>query len=45
MEDVLEVYSRAPQQDRPLVWLDEFAKQLLSEALTPVAEIPAGTPR
>ena len=40
MEDVLEVYSRAPQQDRPLVCLDEFAKQLLSEARAPVAAIP-----
>jgi hypothetical protein len=40
MEDVLEVYSRAPRQDRPLVCLDEFAKQLLSETRTPVAAIP-----
>ena len=40
MEDVLEVYSRAPQQDRPLVCLDEFAKQLLSKTRTPVAAIP-----
>jgi hypothetical protein len=40
MEDVLEVYSRAPRQDRPLVCLDEFAKQLLSEARPPVAAIP-----
>ena len=40
MEDVLEVYSRAPQQDRPLVCMDEFAKQLLSEARAPVAAIP-----
>lgn len=40
MEDVLEVYSRAPQQDRPLVCLDEFAKQLLSETRLPVPAIP-----
>src|SRR6478609_4135291 len=40
MEDVLEVYSRAPQQDRPLVCMDECAKQLLSEARAPVAAIP-----
>ena len=40
MEDVLEVYSRAPRQDRPLVCLDEFAKQLLSETRAPVAAIP-----
>lgn len=31
MEDVLEVYSRPPDSRRPLVCLDEFAKQLLSE--------------
>jgi hypothetical protein len=40
MEDVLEVYSRAPQQDRPLVCHDEFAKELLSETRTPVVAIP-----
>ena len=40
MEDVLEVYSRAPRQDRPLVCLDEFATQLLSETRAPVAAIP-----
>lgn len=32
MEDVLEVYTRPPQQARPLVCLDEFAKQLLSDS-------------
>ncbi len=40
MEDVLEVYSRAARQDRPLVCLDEFAKQLLSETRDPVPAIP-----
>ena len=40
MEDVLAVYSRAPQQDSPLVCLDEFAKQLLAKNRTPVAAIP-----
>ena len=40
MEDVLEVYSRAPQPDRPRVCLDEFAKQLLSETRAAVAAIP-----
>jgi len=40
MEDVLEVQSRAPQHDRPLVFLDEFTKQLLSETRSPVAAIP-----
>jgi hypothetical protein len=40
MEDVLEVYTRAPQLDRPLVCLDEFAKQLLSETRDPIPAIP-----
>ena len=40
MEDVLKVYSRVPRQDRPLVCLDEFAKQLLFETRPPVAAIP-----
>ena len=31
MEDVLEVYQRPPHPDNPLVCLDEFCKQLLSE--------------
>lgn len=31
MEDVLEVYERKPDPLRPLICLDEFAKQLLSE--------------
>ena len=31
MEDVLEVYARKHDPLRPLVCLDEFAKQLLSE--------------
>lgn len=40
MEDVLAVYARPPQKDIPLVCLDEFAKQLLSETRAPVAAIP-----
>lgn len=40
MEDVLEVYSRPPQEECPLVCLDEFAKQLLSEARTPLPAAP-----
>jgi hypothetical protein len=40
MEDVLAVYARPPQKDIPLVCLDEFAKQLLSETRQPVAAIP-----
>jgi hypothetical protein len=37
MEDVLEVYERPVDPLRPLVCLDEFAKQLLSETRTPQA--------
>lgn len=40
MEDVLEVYARAPDGDKPLVCLDEFAKQLLSETRLPIALRP-----
>ena len=36
MEDVLEVYQRPPDDSRPLVCLDEFAKQLLSETRLPI---------
>lgn len=36
MEDVLEVYHRPPDDSRPLVCLDEFAKQLLSETRLPI---------
>ena len=35
MEDVLEVYQRPRDPKRPLVCLDEFAKQLLSETRLP----------
>lgn len=35
MEDVLEVYQRPQDPLRPLVCLDEFAKQLLSETRNP----------
>ena len=40
MEDVLEVYQRPVDPSRPLVCLDEFAKQLLSETRAPLAPIP-----
>jgi hypothetical protein len=40
MEDVLEVYQRPPSAEAPLVCLDEFAKQLLSESRTPVPAAP-----
>lgn len=45
MEDVLEVYARPPQEGRPLVCLDEFAKQLLSETREPLAAIPVSPAR
>jgi len=40
MEDVLAVYARPVLKGRPLVCLDEFAKQLLSETRAPVPAIP-----
>ena len=40
MEDVLEVYQRPADRKRPLVCLDEFAKQLLSETRTPLPARP-----
>jgi len=41
MEDVLAVYEREPDSDKPLVCLDEFSKQLLSEIAPPLAAKPA----
>lgn len=40
MEDVLEVYARPYDPLRPVVCLDEAAKQLLSEVRPPVAAHP-----
>ena len=40
MEDVLAVYARQVKGNMPLVCLDEFAKQLLSETRAPVPAIP-----
>ena len=40
MEDVLEVYARPVDDEYPLVCLDEFAKQLLSESRAPVPASP-----
>lgn len=37
MEDVLEVYHRAPNAEIPLVCLDEFSKQLLADVTAPLA--------
>ena len=41
MEDVLEVYTRAPDPKRPLVCLDEFCKQLLADVRHPLPPKPA----
>jgi len=43
MEDVLEVYQRPADPLRPLVCLDEFAKQLLSETRAPLPARPGST--
>lgn len=40
MEDVLDVYQRPRDPKRPLVCLDEFCKQLLSEVRTPIPTAP-----
>ncbi len=44
MEDVLDVYTRPHDPDRPLVCLNETSKQLVSETRTPIAMKP-GQPR
>jgi hypothetical protein len=44
MEDVLEVYTRPRDPDRPLVCLDETSKQLIRETRTPVP-MKRGCPR
>jgi hypothetical protein len=43
MEEVLDVYARPHDPKRPLVCLDEFCKQLLSETRVPMPARP-GTP-
>jgi hypothetical protein len=43
MEDVLEVYQRPHDSDRPVVCLDETSKQLISEPRTPI-EAKRGRP-
>jgi len=50
MEDILDTYALAPDPKRPLVNLDEFSKQLLSEvaprqAARPSSGKSSGTPR
>src|SRR5215204_7519504 len=41
MEDVLEVYHRPHDPQRPVVCLDECSKQLIGEVRTPVPPRPA----
>jgi hypothetical protein len=41
MEDVLEVYHRPPDPQRPVVCLDECSKQLIGEVRTPLPPHPA----
>jgi transposase len=40
MEDVLDVYHRPYDEDRPLVCLDEASKQLIGEAVQPLPPVP-----
>ena len=44
MEDVLDAYALPPDASRPLVCMDEAAKQLLGDAVEPLAMGP-GTPK
>src|SRR5690348_18498091 len=41
MEDMLAVYHRPPDPQRPVVYLDECSKQLIGEVRTPVPPCPA----
>ena len=43
MEDVLEVYQRPHDPERPLVCLDETSKQLIAETRTPIPAKPGRT--
>ena len=40
MEDVLEVYARPHDPERPVVCLDETSKQLIAETRTPQPTAP-----
>ena len=42
MEDVLELYAEAPDEQHPVVCFDETPRQLIGEARVPVAPKPAG---
>ena len=45
MEDVLEVYHRPYDEQRPLVCLDEVPVQLVGETRTPLPARPGGPAR
>ena len=45
MEDVLEVYSRPFDPERPFVYIDEASKQLIVETRLPVPAAPGGPAR
>ena len=45
MEDVLELYAEAPDENRPVVCFDETPRQLIGEARVPVAARPGKTAR
>jgi hypothetical protein len=45
MEDVLAVYTRPHDPDRPLICLDETSKQLIAETRTPIAMTPGSPAR
>ena len=45
MEDVLEVYHRPHDPERPLVCLDETSKQLVAETRAPIPAVPGRTAR
>ena len=45
MEDVLEVYQRPHDPDRPVVCLDETTKQLIKETRVPIPAKPGQPPR
>ncbi len=40
MEDVLDVYQRSHDPQRPLVCLDETSKQMIKETRTPIPAAP-----
>jgi hypothetical protein len=40
MEDVLEVYHRPHDPERPLVCFDEASKQLVKDTRTPIPAVP-----